>query len=221
MQRVVEDFIKTSSVCTFTEVDSEAREKVLRQVKGWGFVAGDKTGRDDCAIIWDSSVWTLLHKETKNVAKYMAGNIGAAFAVLEHKATGRAVVFSVVHLPSAVEGNGRVAGGRADEWRLARKNWLRHVKALQKRFSADAIIVADWNLDWKKRWVRVLIRSLMPKWKMVWGKKLPVVGTHGNRLIDWTMFRGRIRVVRRPSIHKITKASDHRGYDETLAFVQK
>lgn len=219
LRRVVASYIRhDASIMTFTEVDTEKREKVLRQFEGWGFVAGDKTGRDDCGIMWNEEEWTVLHKETINVAKYMAGNIGAAYAVLEHKDTGKAIVVSVVHLPSSVEGHGRVAGGRAAEWFLARRNWVKHAKALRKRFGAKSImLVADWNLDLKKKWVRVLIKAQHPRFKWLW-KNWPVVGTHGNRLIDFTLIKGGLRMVKHPEIHGMTRASDHRAYEETLAF---
>lgn len=217
MQRVVSSYIDTASIITLTEVDSEKREKVLRQFPGWGVTVGDKTGRDDCAVMWNKSEWTVLFATTYRVAKYMAGNIGAALAVLEHQSTGQVILVSTVHLPSAVEGNGRVSGGRADEWYTARKNWVRTVKRVGKRYGVKKfLLVADWNLDLKKRWVRVLIKSQFPTWKWAW-KKFPKVGTHGNRLIDFSLIKG-LKVVRTPVIHKITGASDHRGYHEVLGW---
>lgn len=219
LRRVVASYIRNgASLLTFTEVDSEKREKVLRQFEGYGFIAGDKTGRDDCGIMWNEEEWEVIHAKTFNVAEYMAGNIGAALVVLKHKTSRKKIVVSVVHLPSAVEGSGRVEGGRAAEWYLARRNWVSTTKKIAKRFGVRSILlVADWNLDLKKAWVRALIKSQHPKWKWVW-KTFPTVGTHGNRLIDFTLFKGPLRVVERPQIHGITKASDHRAYEETFAF---
>lgn len=219
LERVLRSYIKDGAdIITLTEVDSEKREKVIRSFEGWGSITGDKTGRDDCAVMWKQSEWEVIHAETFNVAKYMAGNIGAAVAVLQHKHLRYRIVVSVVHLPSSVEGEARVMGGRADEWFLARRNWVRRVKKLKRAYKADAMaIIADWNIDLKKRWVKVLIKSLHPRWKFVWNlSDLPAGGTHGKRIIDFTLIKGKIRVVKRPKIHRTTAASDHRGYDEVL-----
>jgi hypothetical protein len=148
----------------------------------------------------------------------MAGNIGAAVAVLKHKHSNNKIVVSVVHLPSSVEGQGRVEGGRRDEWYEARRNWVRRVKQLRRKYDADAMmIIADWNIDLKRAWVRTLIKSLFPTWRWVWNE-FPNIGTHGNRLIDFTLIKGKLRIAKKPKIHRITGASDHRGYEEVLGF---
>jgi len=217
LRKVVSGYTETADIITLTEVDSERREKALRFDK-WGVVTGDKTGRDDCGILWDESVWWSRHEETFNVTPYMAGNVGAAVAILEHKATGKRVLFSVIHLPSSVEGNGRVAGGRRDEWYDAVNAWRKKCKALARKYKTRRmVLVADWNLNLKARWVRTVVRGLFPLWKFTWDvSKLPAGGTHGSRLIDFTITKGRIKVARRPRIHRSHPVSDHRGYDEVL-----
>lgn len=219
LRRVVKGYTDTADVITLTEVDSERREKVLRDLPNWGFAAGDKTGRDDCAILWDQKVWRLIDKDTYNVSPYMAGNIGAVVVILEFKETGKHVLFSVVHTPSSVEGNGRVSGGRRDEWFEAVKRWRNRCEMIAKsRNIKHIVLVADWNINLKAKWVQSLIRTLFPKYQFVWNlRDLPVGGTHGPRLIDWTMTKGLV-VERRPQIHRSTAASDHKGYDELLGF---
>jgi hypothetical protein len=220
LRRVVRGFTEYADIITLTEVDSEKREKALK-FDGFGVITGDKTGRDDCGILWDVSVWQLIHKETFNVSPYMAGNIGAAVVILEHRKTGKAVLFSVIHTPSSVEGNGRVEGGRRDEWYAAVRNWRNKCKKLAKQYGAPRmVLVADWNINLKARWVRAVVSSLFPRWKYVWDlRKLPVGGTHGPRLIDFTIYKGKLKVAVRPKIHRSTAASDHKGYDEVLEIV--
>lgn len=219
LRRVVKGYIEDGAhVVTLTEVDSEKREKALR-FDGWGVVTGDKTGRDDCGILWEESVWHILHKETFNVGEYMAGNIGAALVILENKATGHRVLFSVIHTPSSVEGNGRVEGGRRDEWYQSVRRWKKHCETVAKQFNTKRfVLVADWNLDLKRRWVQSVIRGIFGRrYRFVWNlRDLPVGGTHGPRLIDWTMMRGELRTARGPKIHRSTAASDHKGYDEVI-----
>jgi len=212
--------MRYANVITLTEVDSEKREKALA-FDGWGFITGDKTGRDDCAILWDKQDWEKIHASTFNVTPYMAGNIGASVAVLDHKETGKRVLFSVIHTPSSVEGNGRVSGGRRDEWYKAVKEWKARCKEIAKRLNcARLVLVADWNINLKAKWVHSVVKGLFPRWKFVWNlKRLPVGGTHGPRLIDWTIFTGKLKVVRGPKIHRSTAASDHKGYDEVLEIV--
>ena len=67
LRRVVRGYTDTADLITLTEVDSERREKALN-FTGWGNVTGDKTGRDDCAILWDTNVWKIIDKSTFNVA---------------------------------------------------------------------------------------------------------------------------------------------------------
>lgn len=220
LQKVLERYIETSDIITLTEVDSEKREKVIRSFPKWASVTGDKTGRDDCAIMWHDDEWEVIHKETHNVGEYMAGNIAAAYVVLKHVHSTMRIVVSVVHLPSSVQGQGRVVGGRAPAWFTARRRWVRRAHKLKRQHRADAILlVADWNIDLKRVWVRSLIKTLMPSYRFVWrNRAYQTIGTHGSRLIDFSVFKGKLRVHRRPDIHKITSASDHRGYDEVLAF---
>lgn len=216
-------YIKDADLVTFTEVEYEHREKVLRAVDGWGCATGDLSPRNDSGIIWDNSVWKLIAEGNEVVAKIAANGqkpVAATWVVLEHRETGKRIIIIALHAPSSVQGrDGFIPRSQRVQawWSVAsgtRILWTR----LYNTYNTDGLLVAaDWNVDLKKRWVRSTFKATFPTLHLVWsGKDFPKDGTHHSRIIDFTLIRGVVKRIANPRIYRDDNSSDHQPYIETL-----
>jgi hypothetical protein len=223
LRLAVERYIKFADIVTFTEVEYEQREQVLRQVEGWGCNTGDLSPRNDCGIIWDLSVWRLVAEGNERVADIAANGqkpVAATWAVLEHRETKRRISVIVVHAPSSVEGgNGFIPRSQrvAAWWSVAkglRALWMR----LAVKFNTDGLMVTgDWNVNIKKAVFRVVFKTTYPSLNLVWsGKNFPQDGTHHSRIIDFSLIRGALKRIANPAIFRDDDSSDHQPFIETL-----
>ena len=226
----VRKFVADCDLLTLTEVSSEAREKVLRvvaQEENWAVLTGDLSSRDDCAIMYDKDIWKARYVETREVTNksfiifgHTSKPVAAISAILEHLDTGKLVLVSVCHLPSSVEGKKGLTGkvSRVHAWRDAHRGWRRRWNQLAKRYKVDGVLVCgDWNINIKRKVFQVLLKGLQPAMRPTLDyKRLPVRGTHGNRLIDFTFIRGDLRVTFRPIVAPQGPSSDHKPYQEGL-----
>ena len=230
LEKAIEHYVSIGSLVTFTEVAFPWRERPLNAVEGWGSVLGDLSMRDDSGIIYDKAVWRLVEGHTKIVLAPMFWKengekvepTGAAFAVLEHKDTKKRLLVTVLHLPSNVEGPRGLSGlpNRVLAWREAQKNWKREWNRLAKKHDADGVlVVADWNINIKRKIFLPLFKAIQPGMKLVFThKNVPVDGTHHRRWIDFSFIRGALKIVRFPWLLRDDPSSDHRPYAETLAW---
>lgn len=223
LEAAVNRYIKDSDLVTFTEVEYESREKVLRKVPGWGCATGDISPRNDSGIIWDSEVWELIAEGNEVIAAVAANGqapVAATWAVLRHRVTKKVTVNIVFHAPSSVEGpNGFIPRSQRvlAWWSVAngvRKLW----KRLSDQYNSDGILVcADWNVNIKKAVFRGIFKTSYPSFSLVWdGKNFPKDGTHHSRIIDFSLVRGAVKRIRNPRIYRDDVSSDHQPYIETL-----
>lgn len=219
-------YVPHSSLVTFTEVEFEAREKALH-APYWNKVTGDKSNRNDSAVCWDERRLISSYDEQFAIKGSVFARAGgnkvdqlyATIVVLED-GLGKSFVVGVIHLPSSVEGD--LSKGqktdRTGSWFSACNQLRRRVNELKRKFKADgSMIVADWNIDFKKAWSRVLIKTIFPSWKLTWREVEVKGGTHGRRIIDGTVVRGNFSVIEGAHLIKDDDSSDHRPYQESLA----
>lgn len=215
LHKAVKSYASKCSVITLTEVSREHREKALI-LDGWGVSAGDKSGWDDCAIMYRLDRWKLEYEQSFNM-----GGTGryARIVVLRDKTTGKRSVWASVHYPASVETELSQRRRTADSIMWTKCVWSlkNRVNELRRQVDADySFICADWNVNFKRRWVRTLIKSIHPKWANAWRAPYPTAGTHRGRLIDATLFRF-ARLVHRARLLPDDPSSDHRPYIETFA----
>lgn len=219
----VQRYIKDADLVTFTEVEYEHREAVLRRVDGWGCATGDLSPRNDAGIIWDNSVYKLVAEGNEVVAEIAANGqkpVAATWAVLDHRDSGKRILVIAVHAPSSVEGKDGLIprSQRVQAW-LSVANGLRKLwQRLSKRYNTDGILVAaDWNVNIKKLVFRTMFKSLYPTFSLVWsGKDFPKDGTHQSRIIDFSLIRGILKRKNNPRIYRDDISSDHQPYIENL-----
>lgn len=202
---------------TLTEVARERREKPLRRT-GWDVITGDKSGWDDCAIMYSTNRYKVLHSESFDM-----GGTGryAQIAVLLDKAEQKRLVVASVHYPASVEYElfKKVTSRDTVLWTKAVWSLKRRVNALKRKFKARGIVIAaDWNVDFKKEWVRALIKAIHPSYSNTWQAPYPARGTHGRRVIDATLFKGRLKTASPARLLKDDDSSDHRPYINSLAW---
>jgi hypothetical protein len=181
-----------ATIITVTEVDRPRRTRALwrwARWRGW-VVVQDRTSRKtaETALLVDARVWIVRRQHTHVIGPDDAGRpVLAVMALLAHRASGRKLLVSTSHLLSSVEGAwaGRRAARHRDHveaWRQANRRW-------RERHRPDAeVAVADWNLDLRRPWVREWVRGAWPGMRTP--PRIPRVGTHGPRLIDWPLVRG-------------------------------
>jgi hypothetical protein len=168
---------------TLTEVEAEAREDVLRSFEGWGAWTGDLGNRNDCAIMWDQSVWRLEFRENApitNMTSPRAGGgrtdrVAATLAVLVHISTGYTLLLTDAHMPSSVQSRGGLTKGqRGAVWLSCAYGWRKLWNKRARQYGVDAVMaVADWNIDLRLLWARLLMKSTFPTMKSTWGTNFP------------------------------------------------
>lgn len=221
-----------ADIVTYTEVEKEFRESAIRKANGknFGFVSGDESYANDCAISYRHSRFALLHSEnykSTNVPFFDKGGKQkhpqwATTAVLKDKTNGKVLVVTVIHLASGIEGDLRV--GRKTKavlnWFAAFHGAKRRANKLKRRFRADGILfVADFNINFKQLWARTLVNTQAPLYRLTWQNLNFKGGTHGGRVIDGSLIAGRIGVKRTAVLMKDDSSSDHRPYKEELSWL--
>jgi hypothetical protein len=195
---------------TLTEVADGKRPEAVH-LPGWSKAHQTDPAKPfdlgECAIMAKDSEWEIRRWRTYVIGPDLGpGNrIVMVIALLRHRLTGSTLLLSTSHMPSSVEGEWQ--GRRANQYRLALDRWRRINLAWRRAFQPDSeAAAADWNLDYRKPWVRAFFRGAWPG--MSEPDMLPKAGTHGPRLIDMIRTRGWDRVKVR--IRSARGASDHR-----------
>ena len=219
---------RRADVITLTEQQGATHRRVLAQFQkttGYDLAQGIGNGAN-CAILVDSD-WTIEEVWADKVSnkEQRRGPGGPpppeyVTALIRHKKTKKKALVSVLHLPSNVEGDWFKKGGfsgrvwRVRLWLEAERKWSKHLRKLRKRYKCKVIMVADWNLNFKRPVFRALMKSLHPKLKLTW-KKFRKAGTHHKRIIDATLTNCKIRAW--AYLIDDDPSSDHRPYEEILA----
>lgn len=223
LNNAARSYSKTSSLLTFTEVSSEARERAL-QLPGFKVLATDHGLKDDSAIVFDTSIWELVEhhpvlvgRHRFKIGRHLSSPLWAQVAVLEHKVAKKRIVVGVCHFPSSVEGDlaHKRRTDRVLAWNQATGQLRKHVNKMKRKYKAKgAILSADWNINFKHRWARAFVKAKFPLWTLVWSKTLPARGTHGARLIDAAVLKG-LRVLK-AFVEPDDNSSDHVPWSEVI-----
>lgn len=223
--RALLGFVKRADIVTLTEVNSEKRAASMRKVKGYsalrghGFPAADESG-----IMWRAKVWRLCWSRCRELADKTGSqrlSIAGLAAIFRHHLTRQKVLVVVLHTPAGVEGvyanplkYPKVAAHHVTVTAL--QSWVREIVA--EHPDLDGIVIAaDWNLnlfkDWVQAWVAREFPGLQATWLHEGRRSLPKRGSHGRRLIDWTLTNLRVWKVK---LLRRNRSSDHCPYVETL-----
>lgn len=210
---------------TLTETEEAIRKDAIRKVPHFQLLTGSPGGRDDCSILFDTRVFHLvafnqlqLSHKRYIIFGHRSSPVYAACAVLEVVATGKRILVAVIHTNSSVETdlnrNNKTLSAVA--W-TANNSVLRYkVNKFGRMHKAKAyMLCGDWNINFHNQWTHRLMKTYFPKWTLNWTKHMIPQGTHGGRLIDGTLFRGAIKILR-TWIEKDDASSDHRPYGEEV-----
>lgn len=237
LHEAVEHYITKSSLHAGTEVTTEVREDILRDIArehGWGVVTGDKSYRDDTYIMWEKASWDAKQKGTyrvKTAPMYNAnGNLMpdnvCTMVLLEFKETGHRLLVTVLHAPSGVEGKGGLTKNwrRARAWRTEYKAWKKLWNRMAKAWDADAVLtLQDANVNIWRDLFRQMFKAMQPGMRLIPpAKRNRGKGTHrGGRWIDIGFIRGKLRRRTRAILMRDDDSSDHRPWKARLRFVRK
>jgi hypothetical protein len=174
--------------------------------------------------MWRKSDWSVTSKErhrlTSKTWKDGQGRTHATYAVsalFRHRATGRVLFLSVVHLPSHVQNGQKFHdNAQARAWRSAVAGWNAYWDRVRAKAHPNAaLFAADWNVDHKSAHWRDVIRSYFPALVPNWKGHMPKQGTHGGRLIDATWAKTKATKSR---LLKDDDSSDHRPYGDAYTW---
>jgi hypothetical protein len=229
LKRAVKAYNEVADIITWTEIEAEGRERVIRQTNGdkFGLHTGDSSYANDCGISYRHERFKLIYKEnykSTNVNFYNKGGQKkdpqwATTAVLEDKQNGERIVVTVIHLASGIEGD-FAAGKRTKaiiNWYAAFRGAKNRANKLARKYKTKHVMfISDFNLDFKRDWVKRTVKSVAPAYTLTWKNLHVSGGTHGNRIIDATLVRGLAGFAR---LWKDDSSSDHRPYIETLRYL--
>lgn len=227
----LDNWMQHSSVITLTEVVNNNRAARIAE-KGWSYYnAKDDQGRDadNCAVAWRTDIWKrrigkvlrLSNNTFDRVYGLQNLYIWASTVVLTHD-SGHRLLVSVSHPPAHIEGpNGFKTAGegwaaRKKAYLTALTNWSTHVEDISRKQQVDGrLIVADWNLNLKDKWVRDMLKQHWgAEYHLGW-KHFPTEGSRDSaRIIDgslyWNMSTDGAELMPR------VRSSDHRPFRETF-----
>lgn len=237
LKKAAKRYAKRADLITYTEVEAQKRENSLASLSilGFGTVTGDKSYANDCAIQFRIHRFKLIAhgNESTEAARYtnvkglLRDPAYVTWAVLRDLITDDCLVVAVVHLASSIEGD--LARKRATSRTVAFMTGFRGTQRIANRLAEDykadgVMIVADFNLNFKLAWVRTLIKILAPAYRVTW-KNLAYLpekaGTHGGRVIDATLVKGRLGTHDGASLMRDDASSDHRPYRERLFWTKR
>jgi len=223
VNRAVSATDPNATILTFTEVGSDKRTQVLKDADPDSWAAWVPSA-SDVGLMWLKGTYSPVWKEAKKLTdKVWTDGQGrkhetyCATALLEHK-DGPTLFLSVCHLPSHVQNGCKFYdNAQAKAWKGAVNGWSDYWNAKRKQDKPTlAMLVADWNIDFRKSCWRQWVGDKFPSMYCTWGgDRMPPAGqgTHGSRLIDATW------ATTKPTKAKLLKddaSSDHRPYGEAI-----
>lgn len=227
LEGLLDDNAEHTDLYTVTEVSNNLRAATLRE-NGWSVSLPEpkSSPRDDCGQAWIRTTFTCIHKATNVLSGKQFirddGGLAAAivgnFAVLELDNWHR-TLSAVAHLGHGVQKDlsdrkAKTHNGKVYSADL--KALLVKAGRISDRYDCDSILITfDGNLDVRLMWVRMYFAAKAAGYKLNWHKPFPKEGTFGNRIIDVTLYKGRIRLTRGPRLVSQQGTSDHaNGYTE-------
>lgn len=222
----IKEYAADSDLITLTETEYPGRKAVLHQLAGFGVVTGHANNRDDCSILYRRTRFRLIYSEQYKLSNRSLWLMGhrtppsyACYAVFEDELTGLRFVVGVYHTPSAVQqalfkrmfkSLGAVA------WQINTRSFRHRANQLRREHNAQGeMLAADWNSDFHLAWFRALIKQIYPAWTLNWNVDMASGYTHDHRLIDGTLVKGGLTVVK-THLSPDDDSSDHRPYWERL-----
>lgn len=204
---------------SLTEMGAEDRARVINDFPGYAVArVKGSNGVDECALLVKREHYKILSERAVRLSNLPVprrrGLFDHALVVeLESLRTGSFHTRIVVHRPSAVEGKtGIRSGGQGACYRDGTEGLKELIASIDGRLT----ITGDWNLSLRRRWVRPYFARHFPGFTLTWpAGKLPSLGTHGGRIIDFSLLRG--YSVSSARVIGQFHASDHRAFRETLA----
>jgi hypothetical protein len=199
--------------------------------KGWARVWFSKPGAYECSLYYDVSEWAHIDSSAEQIAqtRYALGGkalkpaLHALCVLLEHRATGKRVLFVTIHEPSAIEeflAGDPGAGNKYPRIRALFEGLTGTRRAVRKYRKAHGrfatVIGADWNLDVHKPWVRAFLKAHFPSYRLSW-HALPNGGDHGNRLISASLY-SRGLITKGSVLGRHTKPFDHARFTTEYRF---
>lgn len=220
------------SIATFTEVAqnpnvTKGRDRFHKL--GWGTWqpdAGNPTGSDENALVWDKSKWELEHKAKAKLSEIRYTREGGALApftvglagLFRRLGTDERWLLATLHLPanttdgqgSNVHWNGAGNSTRGDQFRDVMRNlgpWLKNLREQWERGGATTLIGADWNQRCEDAWFRDHVRDWMPDEYAV--STGPYPNTIGDSTYDYWI-EGKNAAPNGDAHALTTPASDHK-----------
>jgi len=204
---------------SLTEMMSEARAAVLDDFPAYAVARVRGTdGEDECAALLRRATLPAFTFDVELLSELpiprRSGKLCAALVVkVADSAIGPAHTRIIIHLPSGVEDDlrdGDADGAQARVYRDA----IGGLRRLVASIDGPVVITGDWNLDLRKQWVRDFLKRHFPEFTPTWrAGNLPELGTHGSRVIDFSLVRG--FSVTAAHVVPDFGASDHRAIRET------
>lgn len=222
LKKAMDRYVADANLITLTEIHKDARREALER-EGWTVVNFEGRGDSDPAVVVKDSDFEVVKAWIKQTTKHeqRRGPGGprpphALTVLLKVRGKKKKFLVSVIHLPSHVEGNWfRKFYWRVFVWNSAHKGWSRFLMGKRRRFTHRVMMVADWNLNFKRRVFRRLMKRLHPNLQLTWRKPFGKGGTHHKRIIDGTLTN--LNIKQKARLYKDDDSSDHRPYREVLS----
>ena len=220
LTRALEDDMAHGAVVTVTEVGSHRALRVLQGIAhahGWQLAAPGDRAQHESAVLWDPSVARREYRDTfkptdQRLDTHRKAELwahGLLFSLAAHPAAKFWVATG--HPPAHVQGQRGFR--KIARWAKSVAVYHRYLGGIKRRMKGRTprVFAFDFNLDWRKGWVRGYIRRRFPGMRCGWPTKpLPEAGTHGHRIIDWHMVRG-LRIVEPTRLLGKHPGLDHRA----------
>lgn len=204
--------IEGALVIGLTEVDRQARGAAILH-RYYRTVRGPDGWRGESALAlslkWDLVADDILVPDRNLLRGRVA--MACPAAVIREPRTGYRLAVTAGHLPAGVERRYRRGGidAREREHRGAMKRWAQMFSDFAAEHEATGrVMLADWNLDMRKAWIRVIVNSLIGNVVTI-PSSPPNAGSLGRRLIDGPAVGGDL-IDPEVTVLPKTRASDHR-----------
>ncbi len=215
---------RRSGLITLTEVANDVRDDALRGHPNFAVhqvetLHGEATS--ECATVYDKRLYIPVRRAL--VTRLTDGPVSSGFSNVYMEVSTFDTVndlrfkCGVLHSPAHVEGTRGWRKGSIDVKAYQEMMW--NLRNLMDRWNHNPyidgwMITGDFNLDWRKLWVRKLAKQYPAK--VNWYGRLPVTGgTHeGNRIIDWTIYN--FMKLYKTGLLPDDASSDHRPFYDTF-----
>lgn len=188
------------NLITYTEVVGPRRTYLRRMLPHWK-VLGRKGDATMAVARWR---WVVEEVSYLHGTDQIRRPVWFLIVDLRRRRTGERVTVVAGHLPAHHDRPNYLKG-----W----SECMRALSALWKDRTQPLVIAADWNKDWRQEETRRQFRKVFPGCNCTWDGHLPENGTHGRRLIDFTITD---LPVKRRHLYAANSSSDHTAYAEVL-----